>query len=66
MWGRNGRGSGGGSRRTQGHRDKASMGQTVPLQEVVAVHDPKTGWSEKVSGRLLGRTAPKRLASDAG
>lgn len=29
-------------------------------------HDPKTGWSEKVSGRLLGRTAPKRLASDAG
>lgn len=29
-------------------------------------HDPKTGWSEKVSGRLLGRTAPERLASDAG
>ena len=29
-------------------------------------HDPKTGWSEKISGRLLGRTAPKRLASDAG
>jgi len=29
-------------------------------------HDPKTGWPEKVSGRLLGRTAPERLAADAG
>ena len=29
-------------------------------------YGPKTGWSEKVSGRLLGRTAPERLASDAG
>ena len=29
-------------------------------------YDPKIGWPEKVSGRLLGRTTPKRLASDAG
>ena len=66
MWRQEWRGVGRGISTGQGHRDKASMGQAVPLREVVAVHDPKTGWSEKVSGRLLGRTAPERLASDAG
>lgn len=42
------------------------MGQAVPLQEVVAARPKDRVVGEEDLGRLLGRTAPERLASDAG